>query len=219
MTSDAHHAPLHQQVRDYYTGKLREFGPTPRGVDWRDGESQEIRFAQLMQICGDARTGSLIELGCGYGALYSYLRRHGWDLDYSGYDLSEEMVHAARATLGADARAKVSVGGRPGESADYCVASGIFNVRFAFSDAQWRRYLLDTLDDMATAARKGFAFNALTRFSDPERMDPRLYYADPGDLLTHCLSTYGRRVSLVHGYGVYEFTILVWKGDIRDPPP
>jgi SAM-dependent methyltransferase len=219
MKKDASHAPIHQQVRDYYTDKLRQFGPTPRGVDWRDLESQERRFAQLMQICGNARSGSLIELGCGYGALYVYLRRHGCDFDYSGYDLAEDMVQAARATLGDDPRAKVSVDGRPDEVGDYCVASGIFNVRLAFSDTEWRAYMLKTLDHMAQAARKGFAFNVLTRFSDPARMDPRLYYADPGDLLTHCLSTYGRRVGLLHGYGLYEFTVLVWKAEVTDPPP
>ncbi len=218
MMENSRNAPFHREVRDYYTEKLKQFGATPRGVDWRDGESQELRFAQLMQICGNARSGSLIELGCGYGALYLYLRRHGWDFDYSGYDVAEEMVQAARTTFAADARAKAYVGGRPSGVADYCVASGIFNVRFAFSDAEWRRYILETLDDMAKAARKGFAFNALTRFADPERMEPRLYYADPGDLLTHCLSAYGRRVSLLHGYGLYEFTVLVWKGDVRDPP-
>jgi len=123
MTDPARHATFHRQVRAYYTDKLREFGPTPRGVDWRDAESQELRFAQLMQICGDARSGSLIELGCGYGALYLYLRRRGLDFDYTGYDLSEDMVQAAHATLGADARAKVSVGGRA------CIRSAPFGSR------------------------------------------------------------------------------------------
>jgi SAM-dependent methyltransferase len=219
MTEEAHLAPFHRQVREYYAEKIRQFGPTPRGVDWRDAESQEVRFARLLQICGGSRSGSLIELGCGYGALCLYLRRHGFDLDYSGYDLAEDMVQAARATVGGDPRARVAVGARPVEVGDYCVASGIFNVRFAFSDAEWRRYIVETLDNMAQAGRKGFAFNALTRFSDPERMDPRLYYADPGDLLTHCLATYGRRVSLLHGYGLYEFTVLVWKAEVQYPLP
>jgi SAM-dependent methyltransferase len=219
MTDEARLAAFHRPVREYYAEKIRQFGPTPRGVDWRDAESQELRFAQLLQICGRSRSGSLIELGCGYGALCLYLRRHGFDLDYSGYDLAGEMVQAARATLGHDPRAKVTLGGRPTEGGDYCVASGIFNVRFTFSDAEWRRYMLETIDAMAQVAKKGFAFNALTRFSDPERMDPRLYYADPGDLLTHCLRTYGRRVNLLHGYGLYEFTVLVWKGGVEDPSP
>jgi SAM-dependent methyltransferase len=219
MTDEARLAPFHRKVREYYAEKIRQFGPTPRGVDWRDAESQELRFARLLQICGASRRGSLIELGCGYGALYRYMRHHGFDLDYSGYDLAEAMIQAAHATLGGDPRAKVAVGERPGEVGDYCVASGIFNVRFTFPDAEWRRYIVETLDVMAQAARKGFAFNALTRFSDPERMDPRLYYADPGDLLTHCLATYGRRVSLLHGYGLHEFTVLVWKGEVHDPLP
>ena len=216
MNNDVRHAPFHQRVRDYYADKFRQFGPTPRGADWRDLEGQELRFAQLVKICGKDRAGSLIELGCGYGALYLYLRRRGWDMDYTGYDLAEDMVHAARVTLGDDPSAKVAVGSRPGQVGEYCVASGIFNVRLGFSDAQWRNYMLETIDDIARAAQKGFAFNVLTRFADPERMDPRLYYADPGELLNHCLSSYGRHISLLHGYGLYEFTLLVWKGDALD---
>ena len=34
-------------VTAYYAGKLREFGATPRGVDWNSAESQQLRFRQL----------------------------------------------------------------------------------------------------------------------------------------------------------------------------
>jgi SAM-dependent methyltransferase len=218
MSNETRHALFHRKVRDYYTDKIRQFGPTPRGVDWRDAECQELRFARLLEICGRSRSGSLAEVGCGYGALYLYLRRQGWNMSYTGYDISEVMVQAARAAFGSDPNAKVFLGSRPAESTDYCVASGIFNVRFTFSDAEWRRYIIDTLDDMAQASTKGFAFNALTRFSDPARMEPRLHYADPAELLTHCLTAYGRRVNLLHGYGLHEFTVLVLKSPVQDSP-
>src|SRR3954453_20757562 len=67
---------IRQRVADYYSGKIRQHGPTPAGVDWRDREGQEARFDGLLKIVDPPAT-SLIELGCGYGALYDYLVARG----------------------------------------------------------------------------------------------------------------------------------------------
>ena len=57
----------------------------------------------------------------------------------------------------------------------------------------------------------GFAFNCLTTYSDPDKMRPYLYYADPANLFRHCKERYSRNVALLHDYDLYEFTILVRK--------
>lgn len=203
---------IHSAIARYYADKLKQFGTTPAGADWRDAASQELRFARLLDIFDGRRTGSLIELGCGYGALYGYLKREGWEVDYTGYDIADEMVAAARRTIGDDPRARVRVGSEPAERADYCVASGIFNVRFDFSDREWKAYLFETLDIMAACSQYGFAFNCLTSFADRDRMQARLFYADPEETLNVCIGRYGRSVRLLQEYGLYEFTVLVWHG-------
>src|SRR4051812_21370294 len=96
-TSVTSQGSIHQRVAAYYASKLREHGPTPRGVDWRDRESQEVRFDALLKIA-DVAGASLIELGCGYGALYGYIRQTGLGLTYAGYDIAQEMVDAAGKT-------------------------------------------------------------------------------------------------------------------------
>jgi SAM-dependent methyltransferase len=204
---DGSQAHIHARVAAYYTDKLLQHGPTPRGVDWRDRESQEVRFAGLARIF-DGSAGSVIEIGCGYGALYGYLRRSGFDLDYTGYDISDEMIAAAKQACAGDVSAKFEVGSIPRQHADYCVASGIFNVRFDIPDERWRSYIFDTLDSMAKFADRGFAFNCLSSHCDRDRREPRLYYADPGEILNCCVARYGRRVSLLHGNPPYEFTVL-----------
>lgn len=209
-TDQASQQRLLARVAAYYSDKIREHGPTPRGVDWRDTASQEARFDGLRRIFGHEQTGSVIELGCGYGALYGYLKRKKLSFSYHGYDISEEMVAAARATYVGEEMARFDVGSGPAEGADYCVASGIFNVRFDFSDDEWRRHLFSTIDQMASAGHKGFAFNCLTSFSDRHRQEARLFYAVPGEILDYCLERYGRHVSLLHGTPAYEFTVLVW---------
>lgn len=203
-------------VAQYYADKLQRFGATARGVDWNSGESQALRFAQLCRVLRGSGPFSINDVGCGYGELRDYLEREGHGnggADYLGVDIAPAMVAAARARAAGAARTRFAEGAVPDRVADYAVASGIFNVRLGVPDAQWRAHLLATLDALDACSRRGFAFNCLTSYSDADRMRPDLYYADPLPLFDHCKRRYARDVALLHDYGLYEFTMIVRKGD------
>ncbi|MCB5175192.1 class I SAM-dependent methyltransferase [Microvirga lenta] len=211
MTTNA--PRLLAQVAEYYDDKARTYGATPKGADWRDAESQELRFLELAKVLRGARTGSIAEVGCGWGAFPLWAQRHSLDLDYTGYDISEVMLREAESVCGALPNVRFAKGDRPDAMADYVVASGIFNVRFDAPNDNWLDLVRSTIDNMYEKARIGIAFNFLTGFSDRDRMEARLYYADPGAILNYCIGRFGRHVTLNHDYGLYEFTVLVWKGN------
>lgn len=199
-------------IAEYYSEKLKRHGMTARGVDWNGEESQELRFEQLIKLIGGTGYFSLNDLGCGYGALLSFLKARFRDFGYCGFDISTDMIAAANRFHASRAgQARFTVARKPEGLADYGVASGIFNVRVGRSDGVWSDYLIATLDMLNQYSRRGFAFNCLTAYSDPEKMRPDLYYADPCRLFDHCKRTYSRDVALLHDYGLYEFTILVRK--------
>jgi SAM-dependent methyltransferase len=202
-------AAILTQVATYYTGKLAAHGPTPAGVDWNSAESQEFRFRQLARLCEGSGPATFVDYGCGYGALADFLSEAGLLAQYIGYDLSTEMVGAAVAQHRNLPAARFTTRRGDLQPADYTVASGIFNVKFDTSEERWLRYFLDTLDDMASLSVRGFAFNALTSYSDPDRRRPDLFYADPAALFDHCKRRYSRFVALLHDYPLYEFTMLV----------
>ena len=91
----------------------------------------------------------------------------------------------------------------------YTVASGIFNVKQDAPDDDWRQYLLETVADLGRLSTRGFAFNALTTYSDPERRRADLYYADPLELFDYCKRHVSKLVSLIHDTPLYEFTLIV----------
>lgn len=198
-------------VASYYTDKLTRFGPTARGVDWNGEAGQALRFTQLHKLIVGSEPCSVTDLGCGYGAFYDFLRTQTPPVSYVGIDVSAEMTAAAKARFVDDPKARFLVGSRPDQETDYCVASGIFNVRLGRADADWRAHLERTLDAMNAASRLGFAFNCLTAYSDPERKRDDLFYADPCELFDLCKRRYSRQVALLHDYGLYEFTLLVRK--------
>lgn len=204
------HRDLLSKVGSYYTSALGRHGATPQGVDWNSEESQRLRFDQLAKIW-EGREGeaiSVIDYGCGYGALVPYLRERGVPFSYTGFDISPEMVAAARQLHGGASAAFV---GSEAELpvVDYTVASGIFNVKLDTPEEAWREYVLETIERLARLASRGFAFNVLSLYSDPERRRPDLYYADPLFLFDYCKTRFSRAVALLHDYPLYEFTLLV----------
>ena len=196
-------------VSDYYTAKLREHGATAQGVDWRSPESQRLRFAQLLTVIEPTAEYSLLDYGCGYGALVDDLLERGRPFSYVGFDIAPEMVEAGRRRHAGVPGITFTSDKSQLEPADYAITSGIFNVRFGVDDATWQRYVEACIDDLARLSRRGFAFNLLTSYSDADRMRPDLFYADPAAFFHLCKTRYSRHVALLHDYGLYEFTVLV----------
>ena len=197
-------------VAEYYRGKLRQFGATPAGVDWKDEASQNTRFDQLLQLVADPAR-SLVDFGCGVGALLGHMRGRGLTGPYRGIDIEAEMIAAAATRWAEEPAAVFEIGASPSRAADYAVASGIFNVRLRHDDATWQAHVLGVLAEMDRSSRLGFAFNCLTSYADADRKRSDLYYADPCFYFDLCKRNYSRHVALLHDYGLYEFTIIVRK--------
>jgi len=197
-----------EQVRQYYEDRLAQYGVTARGVDWNSEESQRLRFRELAGVLEDDASAAVIDYGCGYGALAGYLRERGHRGRYVGFDVSGAMIAAARGLPADDAWTFLSDREQL-SPADYTLASGIFNVKQHTPSDEWREYVLETMHDLAALSRCGFAFNALTTYSDPGRRRDDLYYADPLELFDYCKRRIAPRVSLLHATPLYEFTILV----------
>ncbi len=199
------------EIAQYYSDKLHEFGDNSRGVDWNGEEGQILRFAQLSKVI-DGKSGfSINDLGCGYGALYDFLAERHTDFSYAGIDICEKMIEAALMRNGEKLLCRFVHSSTPDRTADYGVASGIFNVRLGKSDTEWKTYIADSLDLLNQTSEKGFAFNCLTAYSDSDKMRDYLYYADPCEIFDLCKRRYSRNVALLHDYDLYEFTILVTK--------
>jgi SAM-dependent methyltransferase len=211
--NDAAKSDILSQVAAYYGSKLEAHGCTPQGVDWNGVASHEIRHSQFMRLLDGNPDASVIDLGCGFGEFLRFLRAAGHRGSFIGYDIAPGMIEKAKELHGEDEDRQWRIGAEPTEVADFAIASGIFNVKGDVPNELWTRYTYRTIDILARAGRRGFGFNVLSMTSDRDRRRPGLYYADPAEMLAHCLSRYGRSVALMQDYGLYEFTVLVRAAD------
>jgi len=203
---------IRNKVRAYYSAAVTRYGPTPLGVDWQNQVGQDLRFIQLLKICRFDAPISLNDFGCGYGALLDYLMRQHRraKITYHGIDLSPAMIAAASQRFEGRAATTFAVGATCRRAADYCVASGVFNVRLGQPVKAWEAYVEQILFDLCAHSRVGFAVN-FKRPHDEAPMENELYRTPARRWVMFCRNELGCAVTPLTSYGLREFTLLVRK--------
>ena len=200
-----------KKLNQFFLDKLNQFGISSKGVGYNGKQAHETRFEQLIKLLDRNNHFSLIDYGCGYGALYDYLASAGYELDYYGYDIMPEMVQIAKDKHKSLPNVRFFENEKHLPISDYLIAGGIFNVKFECSDEDWTKHILLHLGRMNRLCKKGFSFDLLTSYSDKEKMQAELYYADPCFFFDFCKRNFSRNVALLHDYQIFDFTIIVRK--------
>ncbi len=199
------------KVEKLYTDSLKEHGVDSKAVGWTTRDGQLLRFDKLVEVIENKdKEFTVNDLGCGYGAMFEYFEKNNFNItQYNGYDISEEMLKSAKEQIGVSSKIELYKNPKLNTIADYSFVSGIFNVRFEGNDDSWRKFIEETLKDLDKNSNKGFAFNVLTSYVDYK--EPHLYYADPLYFFDFCKRNFSKKVSLLHDYDLWEWTIIVKK--------
>ena len=196
----------------YYESALAEFGDDPRGVNWRDVESQEMRFAALAGV-GDLTGKRVHDVGCGLAHFADWLRRQDIRCDYVGSDISEKMVEAAAAHAPPPAELHVAnIMAEVDEAwmrADYVVNSGVFTVRASVAEPEWREFVHDMIRAMYRNADCGIAFNLMSSYVDYR--DEHLFYENPQAIMDFCIAELSRKIVIRHDYPLWEYAVYVYR--------
>ena len=203
---------LKKSVVDHYERQLRTYGPTARGMDWKDSASQQLRFAILCEVC-DLNGRTVHEIAAGAGHLYDFLMDGNIECKYSGSDLSTAMVEAARERH-PDVLFQQSdiLAQNVTATYDVVMCSGLFHVKLATPVDGWRRFVHDSIVRMYEMCQFAIAFNLMSDHVDYQSDD--LYYANMGETLEFCQNTLSRYVVLRHDYPLYEYTVYVYRSAV-----
>lgn len=194
-----------------YERRLKRHGASPKGVYWRDAEWQQRRYHLLYQIFDEAAAAGGItihDFGCGYGALFDYLKDRPVMLGsrYIGTDMCRGMVATAAARID-DPRAGFVRQLWADEVADYTIVSGTYNMHINAPLDVWQAYIETSLEQLWTRTRRGLAFNLLNA-DGTEKLDG-LYYAEPERIFDFCATRLATDVSIATDPPLPDFTVFV----------
>ncbi len=205
--------PNADEVKQYFHRSYQKHGNTAEGADWNSPASQEIRFEQLLKVTQPMEQPfTLLDYGSGVGLLSDYLLKKNYPVSYYyGFDILEPLIQQAQQLYADHPNYTFTTNWNDISQVDYAVASGVFNARLETSYDNWTQYVLQALTDIHHKTQRGFAANFLTKYSDPDKMQERLYYADPCFLFDYAKTHFSKNVAILHDYTLYDFTLIIKK--------
>ncbi|MGB1129426.1 MAG: class I SAM-dependent methyltransferase [Haloferula sp.] len=198
--------PQHR-ICDHYEACFQKHGDTPQGVDWPNEQDAITRYRVMLDVARlkpREETASLLDFGCGTGALLDYMQRHEIEgFSYSGLDLSRAFVEAARHKHPSNDFYQLDILENPDTipQFDYVIMNGVFTEKLGISYEAM-------LAAVFSKCRVGMAFNVMSKHVDWERED--LFHV-PFDTMAALLKArLTRHVSFRFDYGLYEYTVYAY---------
>ncbi len=147
-----------KRIIDKHRDSLTRHGYHPNALYWSGRDIQELRFAVLADI-GIGDGDSLLDVGCGFGDFKRWIESRECRLDYTGIDLSPDLVEQARARH-PDGRFFIGdLFDLPDSEGrfDWVILSGALNEQLHDDST----YALRVIERMYALCRNGVAFNML----------------------------------------------------------
>ncbi|WP_072679460.1 class I SAM-dependent methyltransferase [Arcobacter sp. LA11] len=144
----------------FYKDSYKEHGATAQGVHWDSEFTQNKRFEILTNfIKNDLENSSLIDVGCGYGAYLTYLKKENlFPNIYLGIDCERFIIDITSKKFDKNVFIKCDILKDEMPKADYLICSGALNILTQID-------FLEAIENCFYASSKGFIFNFLTNHS------------------------------------------------------
>lgn len=194
---------------------LHKHGDTHLGNGYtRTIEEARGQYAMMMEVIRETEGPiHVLDFGCGLAHMLDYIKSEPRlaHVQYSGLDLSEDYIAAARKRHPeADLRQMdVLADDTKLPDYDYVVMNGVFNFRGKIPYEEMLAYWRRLLPIAFRHSRKGIAFNAMSKYVDWERDD--LFHLPFDEMASFVRPNLSRHFVIRHDYPAYEYTTYVYR--------
>lgn len=190
-----------QKLNDFYMRGLHSYGRNhSMAVHWSSPETQKLRF-EVFENVDDLNGKSILDLGCGVGDFYGFLKSRNYEVEYMGIDLLPEMIEEARNKY-LSGNFYLKQIDQIEDEFDYIFASGAFSYRV---ENYYEKYM-KIIKTMFNNCKLGIAFNMLKEGKHVD--DDAFITYSPTDIMESC-EAFASNVRLIENYLEYDFTVVV----------
>lgn len=197
---------MSDSILNHYNKLFKKYGQNSKGLGWLNGR-QSIRFGIIKDI-GDLNNSTILDVGCGFGDFYTYLKFCKIKCKYSGVDINENFIEIAKKInpdgnfIVKDIQKETNV-----KKYDWVVASGITNHAANYN------HLKEMLKIMLSVSKKGVMMDFISNYVDYKEKE--IFYASPEKMFKFA-KTLSKRVAMRHDYMPYEFCLYIYKNDKKN---
>ena len=206
-----------KRLAQHYKKVYALHGDTPAGVDW--GIERELAVSRqrkmldlIIKELSTENKPSVLDVGCGYGALVDLIKQRKLDIDYFGLEIVHEMLTSARAQHPECTFIEADFLESDEQTYDYLVCNGILTQKLSTSKMEMDLYAKAVIKKMFRQCKKGIAFNVMN--TNVNFQSDNLYYHSPVEMIAWCISELSPRVKLDCAYEPwYEYTVYLYKNE------
>lgn len=196
----------------YFTGLLDE-SDDEHYVVAQSEISHRKRFEKILEL-GDFNNKTLLDVGCGIGGFFDFLKEKGINCDYTGVEINPRMIETAQEKH-PDIKDKFFVfdiiEDNLNRQFDYVISNGPLNLKFA--SGMNMDMTMRLIQEMVKLAKIGIAItmtSGLTRKPHPET-----FYYHPREILAETVK-FCANVRFDHTYLPHDFALFCYKKDLYD---
>lgn len=205
---------ISKRLQKHYDSTFEEHGANSSGVDWGENEERlRLRYQKMLAVItkSERTIPSLLDVGCGFGGFFAYIKAKQLQIKYSGIDVSEKMIHWGRENYSGQGDFVVGdvLDMDDKTHFDYMVCNGILTQKLETEGSKMDAFANQLIRKMFSLCRVGVAFNVMT--SKVNFYANNLYYRNPAELLAWCMSEVTPYIKLDHSYPLYEYTVYLYR--------
>ena len=191
----------------YYGKLISEHGDNnSQAQGWANSETENTRFDVLLKI-GDINKSSVLDVGCGFGDLYDYLKIKGLDFSYKGIDINPEMIKVAQKKHLNATFQTIDFGSTDfTEKFDYIFCSGALS----FKVPSYKEFYFAYIKKMFELSRVGVAFNMLTIENNTQPEDAEIFATYSISEVKEFCSQLTQKISVQQDYLHNDFTFFLY---------
>lgn len=192
-------------VISFFDRELRMHGDRPEAVRWSP-RGQSLHYECLLDIDESIKGSKVLDYGCGKGDLYQFLKDRNISVDYTGFDINENLISFAKQKHPeADFRVFDIEIEELNAEFDYIFLCGVFNLKLKDLD----KTVKNVLKRLFRHCRKALAFNALSLENPKKAVE--LNYLSLDEMINFAKTDLSSHVSLAKERIPYDFTMFVRK--------
>ena len=190
-------------IEKHYSLRVNSKDKAYHILDWESEEAHLSRFSVLTDQL-DISGLSILDVGCGLGDLYGFIRDKKIDVTYTGIDILDEMIQeACRRYPDASFLSGDMFSHNLFSEGEYDVvySSGIFNLNLGNN----RDFLQNALPVFFKVASKWVVFNLL----DPDHpvQSEKYSYFEPEEVIPW-VAEFSEHICVVRDYVPHDFTVI-----------
>ena len=187
----------------FYTDLYQLWGDNVRSLGWGSKQSQECRFSILLKQDINEKD-TILDVGCGFADLKSFLTRYGYDNQYVAVEKEEQFRNAALEKY-TDIDIFPSIEETYCNNYDWVFASGIFC--FTSSEDIWLLNTSSNIKDLYSMCRKGVVVN----FLYGENKNTQMHYTNLSEISEIINNIEAKGFNIYSNYKNNDISLALYK--------